>query len=77
MHKHARSCWGDDNVKLAMEMKNADDTRRALQECKDSSIAAAFCIKGKGKLTYSHRQHTHAETCIVNDHRFKVLMKTG
>jgi hypothetical protein len=56
------------------------------------SITAAFEQKGKGKVTFSHRQHTktklRAEIVwwvaeskspfgIVSNHRFQSLMKTG
>ncbi|KAF8982078.1 hypothetical protein BDQ17DRAFT_1262463, partial [Cyathus striatus] len=51
MHKYAHTCWGEDTVKLTMTSRTADN----------GSIAAAFCIKGKGIVTYSHRQHMHAE----------------
>lgn len=70
----------------------ADDTWGVLLNSKDGSISTAFKVKGKGKVTYSHRQHTKAETCaeivhwvsentrpfkIVSDHGFKQLMLTG
>ncbi|KAF8978812.1 hypothetical protein BDQ17DRAFT_1338564 [Cyathus striatus] len=60
MHKHATRCWNE-AVKLAMETGSVKDAREVLANCKDGSIAAAFQVKGKGKLTYSHRQHTRAE----------------
>ncbi|KAG1878536.1 hypothetical protein C8R48DRAFT_745210 [Suillus tomentosus] len=47
----------------------------------NGSITALFECKGKGKVIYSHRQHTRAETnlClfkIVEDKGFQSLMKT-
>ena len=62
LHKHAKICWGSDTVKVAMGTKNASEARQILAQSKDGSIAAAFQIKGKGKVTYSHRQHTRTET---------------
>ncbi|KAF8812979.1 hypothetical protein BYT27DRAFT_7271837, partial [Phlegmacium glaucopus] len=92
LHKHAKICWGIDTVKAALAVKNAAEAREVLSKSKDGSIAAAFQVKGKGKVTYSHRQHTQTETkaeivcwvsenarpfSIVNDRGFKNLMKTG
>jgi hypothetical protein len=62
MHKHAKVCWGVDTVKAASGAKDATEAREILSKSKDGSIAAAFQIKGKGKVTYSHRQHTKTET---------------
>ena len=62
LHKHAKICWGLDTVKAAMGAQNASEARQILSQSKDGSIAAAFQIKGKGKVTYSHRQHTRTET---------------
>jgi hypothetical protein len=59
MQKHAKTCWGVDVVKAAMHTENA---WKVLSKHKDGSIAAAFQVKGKGKVTYSHRQHTCTET---------------
>ena len=56
------------------------------------SITTTFKRNGKGKVTYSHRQHTKTESkaeivqwvCesmrpfkIIKDHEFQCLMKTG
>jgi hypothetical protein len=62
MHKHAKVCWGIETVKAAMETPNVKDAREVLSNHKDGSIAAAFQVKGKGKVTYLHRQHTPHET---------------
>ena len=62
LHKHAKICWGLDTVKAAMAVKSAPEAREILSKSKDGSIAAAFQVKGKGKVTYSHRQHTQTET---------------
>ena len=46
---------------------NAKDVSKAHEKVvksilQDGSITAAFERTGKGKVTYSHRQHTKAET---------------
>ncbi|KAG2740566.1 hypothetical protein P692DRAFT_201840419 [Suillus brevipes Sb2] len=67
MRKHVRSCWGE-------EAKDANEVRKKIvgSVLRNGSITASFERKGKGKITYSHRQHTKAET-----KGFQSLMKTG
>ncbi|PPQ83573.1 hypothetical protein CVT26_004003 [Gymnopilus dilepis] len=92
MRKHAINCWGAETVQAAMDASNLDGARNVLANHKDGSIAAAFQVKGKGKVTYSQRQHTRQQTraeivrwvaesvrpfSIVKDRGFKCLMKTG
>ncbi|KAM6502846.1 hypothetical protein JOM56_002823, partial [Amanita muscaria] len=71
MWKHARTCYGEDVVN---EITNAKDMKTARKAVKNyvanRTITAAFERKGKGKVTYSHRQHTKSETKCC-------LMKTG
>lgn len=64
MRKHVRSCWGGDIMRAADDAKNADEVRHKIVRSvlRDGSITAAFERKGKGKVTYSHRQHTSTET---------------
>lgn len=62
LHKHAKACWGEETVKKTMEASNASEAREVLSKSKDGSIAAAFQFKGKGNISYSHRQHTRTET---------------
>ena len=63
--KHAKVCWGDDVVKAADETKDIKLVCGIVTQsglC-DTSITAIFeCAKGKGAVTYSHRQHTKTET---------------
>jgi len=83
LHKHTKICRGLDMVKAAMGAQNASEARQILSESKDGSIAAAFQIKGKGKVTYSHRQHTQTETkwvwspsidaCSWESHRAEII----
>ncbi|KAG2097504.1 uncharacterized protein F5147DRAFT_747453 [Suillus discolor] len=94
MRKHVRLCWGDEVLKAADSAKDADEVRLKIvgSILQNGSITASFECKGKGKIMYSHRQHTRAETraeivcwvseslCpfnIVKDRAFQSLMKTG
>ena len=70
MHKHAKNCWGEEIVSKALEGKgelSIDDVRKGLSLAKlhDGSITASFERKGKGKVTFSTRQHTYTETRLV------------
>jgi hypothetical protein len=67
MRKHARKCWGDDIVTSADNAANANDVRRTTIKgyLDPQSITAAFDRKGKGKVMYSHRQHTKTESRYV------------
>jgi hypothetical protein len=62
MHKHAKICWGVDTVKAASATKDVIDARKVLANSKDGSIAAAFKVKAKEKISYSHKQHTKTQT---------------
>jgi hypothetical protein len=94
MQKHAKKCWGNGIITSADKANNADDVRRTTVKgvLNPQSITAAFERKGKGKVTYSHRQHTKTESrakivrwvaeskrpfSIVEDRGFQSLMKTG
>ncbi|EDR14413.1 uncharacterized protein LACBIDRAFT_306233 [Laccaria bicolor S238N-H82] len=68
LRRHAVKCWGEDNVNAARS-RPADEIHKATKGGSVSgSIMAAFEQQGKGKVSYSHRQHTRTETS---------LMKTG
>ena len=64
MRKHAKKCWGEDVVAAADNAKTADEVRDITVSgaLNVQSITTAFARKGKGKVTYSHRQHTKAES---------------
>jgi len=63
MRKHVVSCWGEPALKAVMDCANLKDACGAANDIKNTgSITAAFERKGKGKVTYSHRQHTKMET---------------
>ncbi|KIK75677.1 hypothetical protein PAXRUDRAFT_172069 [Paxillus rubicundulus Ve08.2h10] len=73
MWKHVRSCWGEDVLKTMSEAKDLEMAHDRVKKCTENgSVAVAFEQKGKGKVSYSHRQHTRAET-----KGFQCLMKTG
>ncbi|KAA1479968.1 hypothetical protein DENSPDRAFT_746310, partial [Dentipellis sp. KUC8613] len=94
MRKHATKCWGNAVVAAADSAGNASSARESVVKgyLRDGSITASFAHQGKGKVTYSHRQHTKPETkaeivrwvaeslCpfkVVADRGFLSLMKTG
>jgi hypothetical protein len=94
MRKHAKKCWGEEVVTSADNAKNANEVRATtvMGALNPQSITAAFERKGKGKVNYSHRQHTKTEARaeivrwvaeskrpfeIVADRGFQSLMKTG
>lgn len=63
LKRHAILCWGGETVAKALDAKvDIESARKTLGGLRDGSITAAFERKGKGKVTYSHRQHTKAET---------------
>ncbi|KAG2085759.1 uncharacterized protein F5147DRAFT_588833 [Suillus discolor] len=72
MQKHVKTCWGDEVLQACDDAKNAEEVRTKIVTSilHSGSITASFERKGKGKVTYSHRQHTHTETKWS-------LMKTG
>lgn len=63
LRRHAQICWGTDTVAAADNTPNVQTARAALGARKevDGSITASFERVGKGKVTYSHKQHTKAE----------------
>ncbi len=68
LRKHARLCWGEQIVHDADACGDLDSTREGLdkaEKLQDGSITTAFERKGKGKVTFSHRQHTKTQTRFV------------
>ena len=61
---HVRKCWGEDALTKAYDAKAAEGAHEQLGGAglRDRSITATFEGSGKGKVRYSHRQHTKAET---------------
>ncbi|KAG2120467.1 uncharacterized protein F5147DRAFT_741496 [Suillus discolor] len=83
MRKHVKSCWGDEVLQSADQAKDAQEVRTKIvgSILWNGSITTSFERKGKGKVTYSHRQHTWTETNlrpfeIIKDKGFQSLMKT-
>lgn len=64
MRKHVRTCWGNEVLDAADEAKDVTEVRTKIVKSiiRNGSITTAFECKGNGKVTYSHRSHTKAET---------------
>ncbi|KAL1745835.1 hypothetical protein HDZ31DRAFT_62707 [Schizophyllum fasciatum] len=94
MIQHAESCWGKDAVNVVQAHDDCDTAREKVVDPLKllGKLTAAFARQGKGKITYSTRQHTKTETkaeivkwmaqsfrpfALVEDEGFKTLMKTG
>jgi hypothetical protein len=69
LRRHAKICWGED----AVEGADAANTHGAAREVVEKSlrmpngsITTMFeRVKGNGKVTYSHKQHTRTEARYV------------
>src|ERR1700709_1428235 len=64
MAKHAKSCWGPEAYEAAQDAKSAGAAREGVIEglLGSGTITSSFERKSKGKVTYSHKQHTKTET---------------
>jgi hypothetical protein len=64
MCKHAKKCWSADVVAAADKANNANEVRLTIVKglLDPQSIMAVFERKGKGKITFSHRQYTKTES---------------
>ena len=65
LRKHAKICWGNDVVTAADETKDLTHARVIVAKLGlgNTLITAMFeRVKGKRAVTYSHTQHTKAET---------------
>jgi hypothetical protein len=71
LRKHAKSCWGDEAIKAAESARDVQVARESVVKSllETGTITASFERKGKGKVTYSNRQHTKAETRYVRGGR--------
>ena len=63
LRRHAKNCWGDEAVEAADGTQDLESARKVLAKTKlrDGTITAQFERIGKGKVTFSHRQHTSTE----------------
>ena len=63
LRKHAKICWGEDAVAAADDTRNVQAACEALRKMgsRNLSITDAFEQVAKGKVMYSHTQHTAAE----------------
>jgi len=94
MRKHTKKCWGDTVAASEDKAKNAKEVwAMTVKGALDPQlITAALERKVKGKVKYSHQQHTKTEVRaeivlwvakskrlfkVVTDHGFQSLMKTG
>lgn len=69
LRKHARLCWGIEILQDADACGDLESARKGVlnaKKQKDGSITASFERMGKGKITYSHRQHDKPQTRFVN-----------
>jgi hypothetical protein len=67
LRKHAKQCWGEETVEAADRMKDASEARQSgiTSGHPNGSITAMFERDGKGKVSFSHRQHTKMQTKFV------------
>jgi hypothetical protein len=73
--RHARVCWGDETVETAHVTGDLEGARGVLVKSKlrDGSITSEFARLGKGKLTFSYRQHTKTEARCVSAHWYPIF----
>ncbi|KAF8546553.1 hypothetical protein OG21DRAFT_1426717, partial [Imleria badia] len=59
MRKHVCSCWGEAVMNQINDAKDLDTAWKAIRDhAENGTISVAFERKGKGSITYMHRQHT-------------------
>ena len=63
LRQHAKVCWGEEVMLAADDTQDIKTAWEVLQCAKgiDGSITAMFQCAAKGRVTYSHRQHTKLE----------------
>ena len=64
LRRHAKNCWGSEAVEAADGTPDLESARVVLTKTKlrDGSITAQFERIAKGRITFSHRQHTTTES---------------
>ena len=75
LQKHAKQCWGTEAVEAINGMKDVSEAQKSIVGLghKNGTITAIFERAGKGKVTYSHRQHTKTETKFVLASQHRVV----
>jgi hypothetical protein len=82
LHHHVKICWGKEAVAGADAAKLHSATHKIVKKSlrmQDGSITAMFkCVKGNGKIVYSHKQHTktgarYARICLLAHNADKVI----
>jgi hypothetical protein len=65
--RHAKICWGTEEVEAATAMRDLDAARDVLSKTKlwDGMILAEFQRIFKDKVTYRHTQHTTTEVKYI------------
>jgi hypothetical protein len=64
LRKHAKLCWGSDVIAAADSTRDVELATEVVAKSGkgNESITAMFERVGKGKVTYSHMQHTKTES---------------
>jgi hypothetical protein len=70
LRKHAKICWGKEVVEKADGTRDLSAARKALVKAglaglRDGLITTEFERIGKGKISYSHREHTRTEARYI------------
>lgn len=73
--KHAKVCWGVETMATSDETWNVDAAHEAVKKVKDGSITEDFERAAKGKVTYSHHQHTTTQSWCICFHIVLLLNK--
>jgi hypothetical protein len=77
LRRHAKACWGEEAIVAADAVRDVAKARETLAKVKpDGLIIAAFERVGKGKVTYSHRQHTKTESRYIKHFSSHVVLLT-
>ena len=64
MRRQVKKCWGEDVFNTIKEERSLAAAQEAVKDLTENGkITTTFSWKGNGKVGYSHRQHTRAETC--------------
>lgn len=63
LRKHVKACWGEEALASADALGSAQKAREGVKSyVRSGDLTLAFKRTGKGKITYSVRQHSRTET---------------